>query len=278
MFNKAIVGYLDVLGYQDLVRRAMGKEEFVKRLENLFYRTSIGTIEGLVNMDLSDVVKGGSEEEERHRKLVKRTKVRNSADSFIFTLQVPEARLHDQKTPPAIMTYLLNMTTFVMSFIAQMGSLLRGGISIGNHYESERERQLFIFSEAHNNAVNLESKKAVYPRIIMDELLRSYFDRISFPYSRFFYRDDDYYCLDVYEIYFSIPIERWGASREKFLTPIKKGIELAMDRNFNRRKELSRLIYYAKFHNRKVCSARVNLPHLAFDIEKYEEQLRRLDT
>jgi len=274
MFSKAIVGYLDILGYQDLVSKLMGREELVKKFENLFYKTSIGTIEGLCCMDLSDVVNGGHKEEERHRQLVKATRIRNNADSFIFTLPVHEVGLH---CPETLVAYFLTITTFVISFTVQMGHLLRGGISIGKHYESERERQLFIFSEAHNRAVTLESKKAVYPRIIIDDRLLLYLKDISFSYGGLFYKDDDYYCLDIYNIFFDID-DRRGNRKEEFLTHIKNGVELEIKKNFSNKKELDRLIYFAKMHNMRVISARVNLPHLTFDIEKYEKQLRRLNS
>jgi hypothetical protein len=277
MFSEAIVGYLDILGYKDLVTRQMGKEEYVKKLESMFYQTSVGTVEGLANKDLSDIVKGGDKEEERYRQLVKYTKVRNNADNFIFTLPVPKVGLHSSETLASIVTYFLTMTTFVIRFTAQMGYLLRGGISMGNHYESERDRQLFIFSEAHNRAVVLESELADKPRIIVDEHLLLYFDRISFPYSGFFYKDDDYYCMDIYNIFFAFSSGRWDR-REEFLTHLENGIELAIEKNLNRAKELDKLIYFAKYHNRKVICAKVNLPHLTLDTEKFEEQLRRLTT
>lgn len=276
MFYKAIVGYLDILGYKDLVRRLMGREELVKKLESLFYHRSVGTIEGLSNMVLSDVVKSGYQEEERLLEFVKLTRVRNNADSFIFTLPVPEVGFHNQESLESIVAYLLTITTFAISFTAEMGYLLRGGISIGNHYESERERQLFIFSEAHNKAVILESEMADNPRIIIDEHLLRYFDCISFPYSGLFYKDDDYCCLDIYNIYFDMD-RKWNR-KESNLTHIKNGIELSMEKHFRSVKELAKMIYFAKYHNRKVISAKVNLPHLAFDIEKYEEQLRSLNS
>lgn len=275
MFYKAIVAYLDILGYQDLVRRAMGKEDLVKRIERLFYRTSIGAVEGLGNMDLSDIVKGGAKEEERYRQLVKRTRVRNNADSFIFVLPVPDVGLHSPETSAFIETYFLTITMFVIYFIAQIGYLLRGGVSIGNHYESERERQLFIFSEAHNRAVTLESKKADNPRIVMDEHLQLYFEQVSYPFiDRFFYKDEDgCYCLDIY-----YAITLWGNRMVEMLTHMKDGIDLCIENNFNAAKELGKLINFAKFHNKKVNRAKVNLPHLLLDIEKYEEQLRRLNS
>jgi hypothetical protein len=296
MFSKAIVGYLDILGYQDLVTLAIGPdlmrdgelvkhsdeslvkyrdEELVKHLEKLFFLTSIDKIKDYGKMLLADIVEGGPEKVERHRDLVKNIRVRNNADSFIFTLPVPEVGQHNQETCDFIESYFLSMTMFIVHFIAQMGYLLRGGISIGNHYESERKHQLFVFSEAHNRAVKLESEKAVNPRIVMDKHLQLYFEQVSYPYiDRYFYEaQDGCYCLDFY---YAISLS--DNRKEEILTLIKNSIRISIERNFGKAKELGKLINFAKFHNNKVTGAIVNLPHLSFNIKKYEEQLRRLNS
>ncbi len=51
---------------------------------------------------------------------------------------------------------------------------LRGGISSGYHYQDDN----IIFSEGLNQAYELETKKAVYPRIILDENLVQTFKRL----------------------------------------------------------------------------------------------------
>jgi len=154
-----------------------------------------------------------------------------------------------------------------------MGYLLRGGISIGNHYESERENQLFVFSEAHNRAVMLENEKAEYPRIVLDEPLQQYLEDISYPHiQKFFYKEEDgYYCLDIYSA-----LRNWGENKKRILADIREGITLNLESNFNNDRELGKLIYFARYHNRKVTSTEVNLTHLVFDISKYEERIKLL--
>jgi hypothetical protein len=278
MFEKAIVAYVDILGYKDLVERVIGKPELVKRMEGLFYGVSVDAVRKLGEMDLKDVAnESDTEIQEYFKKVVDTIQVRCIADSFIFTLPVStinfSCRECDVNTTVGncIETYFSVMTICTSLFIAKMGHLLRGGISIGNHYESERAHQLFVFSEAHNKAVTLE-KKTADPRILVDELLLQYLEEISYPnIDKFFYKDEDgYYCFDIYSA------QRYWSDKERTLTDIKEGVTLSMEHNFNNVRELDKLLYFARYHNRKVNSAEVNLPHLTFNISKYEEQLNRL--
>ncbi|KAF0143717.1 MAG: hypothetical protein FD156_2452 [Nitrospirae bacterium] len=280
MFEKAIVAYIDILGYKDLVERVAKKPELVKRMEDLFYEMSVNAVRKLREIFLESVDdKSDVETQDYLKKIADSIGVRCIADSFIFTLPLSNINFRcktwDEQTTVGnrIETYFSVMTFFATLFISKMGYLLRGGISIGNHYESEREKQLFVFSEAHNMAVTLENKKAEYPRIVLDEPLRKYLEEISYPnIESFFYKDEDgYYCLDIYSA-----LRNWGDNKEKKLAEIKEGITFNLESNFNNARELGKLLYFVSYHNRKVTSTEVNLTHQAFDISKYEKQLRYL--
>lgn len=153
-----------------------------------------------------------------------------------------------------------------MFFIRKMGLLLRGGISIGSHYESEKNNYLMIFSEAHNKAVRLEGE-ANDPRILLEESLRSYLEEILYPSidKRFYIDPDGLHCLDIYSVFGAI------GNTQDFLTDIKKGLiqNLNYNLNLNNKKELGKIIYFAKYHNRQVGN--LNFPELALNIDKYEQ-------
>lgn len=279
MFEKAIVSYIDILGYKDLVERVIKRPELVKRMEDLFYAASVDPVQKLSKIDLKDVANETDVEiQDYFKKVVDTIRVRCIADSFIFTLPVSKVifrcKSWDEETTVTncIETYFSAMTFFATLFVSTMGHVLRGGISIGNHYESERENQLFIFSEAHNRAVTLEKEKAEYPRIVLDEPLRKYLEEISYPnIDKFFYKEEDgYYCLDIYSA------QHYWTDKERTLTRIKEGITLNLESNFNNAKKLTKLLHFARYHNRKVTSTEMNFPHLTFDINKYEKQLKAL--
>ena len=279
MFEKAIVTYIDIMGYKELVKAAIGKPELVKRLEDLFYGVSVSAVKQLRGIDLEEVAAEADREiQDYFKRVVDTIRVRCIADSFIFTLPVSNinfrCKLYDEKTTVGncIETYLSVMTMFSLLFTCKMGHILRGGMSIGKHYESERANQFFIFSEAHNRAVMIESKIAQTPRLVIDELLKLYLDEISQHYiPKFFYKDTDgYYCLDIYSSL------RLFARREEMLLDIRQGITLNMEKNFDNRKELGNLIYFAKYHNKQINRVTQNYLSLAIDLGKYEERYRYL--
>lgn len=186
MLKKAIVSYFDIMGYKELVETVIGKQELIKDLENLFYGVSIDAVKKLSGIDLEKVANENDKEiQDYFKRIVDTIRVRCIADSFIFTLPVSDVKfsckLYDEKTTVGncIETYLSVMTMFSVLFTCKMGHVLRGGMSIGNHYESERANQFFIFSEAHNKAVTIESKIAQNPRIVIDEPLKLYLEEIS---------------------------------------------------------------------------------------------------
>lgn len=280
MFENTIVSYIDILGYKDLVEKVIKKPELVNGIEDLFYETSVNAAPKLSNIFLEGVAdKSDVEMRDYLKKIADSIKVRCVADSFIFILPISNINFrckeYDEKTTVknCITTYFSLITCFTTLFISKMGYLLRGGISIGNHYESERGKQIFVFSEAHNRAVTLENKKAVDPRIIVDELLLKYLEEISYRnINKLFYKDEDgYYCLDIYSA-----VSYWGDNKEKTLANIQEGITLNLENNFNNGIELGKLLYFAKYHNRKIINFEANLSHLAFDISKYEERFNFL--
>ena len=279
MFEKAIVAYIDILGYKELVEMAIVEPVLVKRLEDLFYGASVEAVKKLSEIDLEEVANEHDKEiQDYFKRVVETVRVRCIADSFIFTLSLSDVnfkcKLYDEKTTVGncIETYLSTMTMFSVLFTCKMGHFLRGGMSIGKHYESERTNQFFIFSEAHNKAVTMESKIAQNPRIIIDESLKLYLNEISQHYiPKFFYKDDDgFYCLDIYSAlhYFD--------RKEGILLDIKQGILLNMQKNFDNKKEFGKLLYFAKYHNGRVNRATQNFSSLAIDLDKYEERYRFL--
>lgn len=61
-------------------------------------------------------------------------------------------------------------------------------------------------------------------------------------------------------------------NRQNVLTDIKNGLMLNMESNSNNEKELTKLIYFANYHNRKVSEDGSNFPYLAIDIPEVEEK------
>ncbi|MGB7575653.1 MAG: hypothetical protein WBN53_17535, partial [Thermodesulfobacteriota bacterium] len=104
-----------------------------------------------------------------------------------------------------------------------------------------------------------------YPRILLEDDLGSYLNEKSYPHmDQFFYKDDDgRYCFDIYSI-----LEIMD-NRQDVLTDINRGLTLNMGSNTHNIRELTKLVYFAKYHNRKIGSDGLNLPELSINIDGF---------
>lgn len=64
---------------------------------------------------------------------------------------------------------LLLRAANVMSFLLSSGFLFRGGIGYGKHYSDLQPGHTYIVSEGLVQAVEIESKISIYPRIVISE-------------------------------------------------------------------------------------------------------------
>ena len=270
---KAIVCFFDILGYDSLVNKMINNLEFIKRFDALMYGITIDMLENSKNLNFADLIVKPVDEA-YIKKVMNTIKVRFIYDNIIFS--VPRSGIkfnspefdNNATALNCIETFFSFMAMFSILFISKMGLILRGGISLGTHYESERENYVFIFSEAHNKAVRLE-REAGYPRILLDDTLRAYLDKMGYSHmNKSFYKDEyGRYCFDIYSILDIMD----NKQKQNFLTDINKGLTLNMEDNIADQKKLSKLIYFARYHNSKVSGEGLNLPNLVIDIAKFEK-------
>ncbi len=261
---KSIVCFLDILGYDSLVTKMIADVGFIERFDGLMYGITIDLKEKLKNLERPDL---SVEEKKYFEKVVSSIKVRCIYDNIIFSLPLSDIAFNSKKFDQhetvlnCIETFFSLIAMSATLFIAKMGHLLRGGISAGTHYESERVNYLFIFSEAHNKAVCLEGQ-AEYPRILLDDNLQLQLQKMNYTnMDRFFYEDEDgRLCFDIYSV---LPV---SPNPQDFLTDINKGVTLNIRNNSNNEKELTKLRYFAKYHNRKVGRDGMNFPQLSINI------------
>ena len=261
----ALVTYVDVLGYKDLSGKIINNAQTVSRLENLFYDLTIGAIEKL-KTDGAEAV------ENKYRdlflKVLESFSVRVVSDNVVFTGWVSGVHADTLAGENRALGYCLETLFTVMSLsfsmiIAKTGYVLRGGISIGTHYESERQRYLFVLSEALNRAVRLE-KKAKCPRILVDSVSIAYLTKIAYEHTdQFFYKDEcgDHY-FDWYGGLTSFPDDR----RAQILREIRDGVTLNARNNVGNKEALRKLIHFGIYHNRKVTQRPLNYPDFTIDL------------
>ena len=139
VYEKRVVIFLDILGFSSLVEESQDdvkKRIHLKRIITVLRKKSF-------IFDNSD---------NNSSWLSTRT---SFSDSVVFS----ESCLHKNT---GIICCLMNLS-YLMFSLAGIGAFVRGGIAIGDVYHDNR----MLFGPAMKEAYRLESKEAVYPRIVM---------------------------------------------------------------------------------------------------------------
>lgn len=273
MPDKAIVGFIDILGYSSLVQRYKDDIESIKNLEAFMRYASVGLKEDLLQ-SISKQTLRSKEYDKYAEDILNAISVRLISDTILYTLPLSEITFsHPQFTQSETISNCLHfffkfVSRFCVTFIGKTGYVLRGGISIGSHYESESDeggRFLFMFSKAYLNAYDQE-KKAKDARIVIDSNLWSYLEELSFEENKeFFYKDQDgKRCLEFYVGLLQ------GEDSRMVLSDIKEGLTRHLDLERNYPDALSKLLSFAKYHNKRVSNERFNHSDLTIDTSTYE--------
>ncbi|MCK4463580.1 MAG: hypothetical protein KAU58_04650 [Candidatus Omnitrophica bacterium] len=249
MVGKAAVAFLDILGYKKIIE---------KGIEN---KSLIPGIEKIVKISLGLLRKSG-EKSEPDRKdgwntINEVTSARFISDNAIFTLNLSKIPVEDPRDISGYFhIYLSYISSFYLTFVAKIGCIQRGGLSIGTHYENADNGHLFIFSEAYVNAYELERKDKGKPiaRIIIDRKLFSYLESIHLKdMGRFFYKDkDDEMCFEPYCFLDPSQGDDTLDDAKRILEDIKKALIVNMGSNRGDDKVLGKLQYFIEHHNKTV--------------------------
>lgn len=147
--EKNLVSYLDILGFKEMLYDYLSGNHDIKK-----------TIErALKEAKLADELFKGVQ-----------VKLKNTqfSDCRCISIQdISNDYPNFEEVYLDILIYFLIYLREIQMFLLNNEIYIRGGVSCGCHYENGN----FIFSKALIDAFELESKKAVYPRIIFDKKL-----------------------------------------------------------------------------------------------------------
>lgn len=145
--GNCIVAFLDILGFEELVKSANSKSPQDREI-------IIGNIHSALRRALKNLETG----ENKYLKLIK-----YKIFSDCTCLSIPDFYLTNKEA--TTLCLFMTMVKGYNFFLMDEKIYLRGGVSFGYHYEDD----YMIFSDGLIKAHNLENKKAVYPRTILDE-------------------------------------------------------------------------------------------------------------
>lgn len=146
-----IVAYLDILGFKELVNKYLNPQ-------NTFEEHILEIITSAMDDAKRPINEYFSESEFKGVELIKFKQF-----SDCVCLSMPD--FYGSKVEAAMIgMFILILKNYNFNF-TRKNLYLRGGAAIGFHYQDEN----IIFSDGLIKAYYLESKKSVYPRIILDE-------------------------------------------------------------------------------------------------------------
>jgi len=164
--NKTIVCYLDILGYTNIIETHYANPTLIKNMEYLMEGGTSGLMKKARKHLFPD-----TKYEDYSKQIIDLINGKFISDSIIYTLSLDNVPSHEdyteKETEHHCIIMLLNfISMFCTLFISHTGYCVRGGISIGKHYEKHfnEDKSFFVFSQAYINAYKLE-KKAKTPRV-----------------------------------------------------------------------------------------------------------------
>jgi hypothetical protein len=135
-YEQRLILFLDFLGFKELVGRSTYEPGFLKRLIRAM------DIVGELGAD--------------NGALFKSQQITQFSDSIVVSYQIHER---------SAVFWLLNEIALTVIRLAEYGFLVRGAVTVGLLYHSDRH----VVGPAMNEAYRLESQIARYPRVLIDE-------------------------------------------------------------------------------------------------------------
>lgn len=251
--------YLDVLGYKNLIKKSISNPKEITYLKDVINYSIFKQFPKILRLFL----------EEKYvpvkiKKTLKSMKISIISDTIMLRMPL----LYSDKTSLKSIQAFLILTSFITSiFIGNVQLFLRGGISIGKHFEETNSKMQFMFSSVLVNAYIAE-QKAVDVRIIFDKNTIKYLRKTYGlkEFKRLLYKDlDNIYCLDYYFFF----------NNGAFLDLLQKIIDAALIniKEFrNDPKVLSKYIPFLRYHNYQVQNI-LEKPEFTIDMNIFSKNV-----
>ena len=146
-YETRYVGFFDILGWSDAIKNSVHNIEMQKKLG-----LAVSTMRSHLEMN---------EWKKQYGPWSGDAQIVHFSDSLVVSTSADYAGKYE----------IISILSFLSDVLLQYGFLLRGGITKGEIYHKDSS----VFRPALNRAYELESKNAVYPRVILDYILTAEF-------------------------------------------------------------------------------------------------------
>lgn len=147
IYEKRLVGFIDILGFKQHTEDAQRNNNIkpIKKCLDIIYQLL---------------------EEHYNEQQIQDVRVTTFSDSIIFSVSLDKANLDN------LFFSLLPLVWLQADMLMSHKVLMRGGLVYGNIHHNDK----MVFGTAVNRAYELESKIAIYPRIIIDNSVLDFFN------------------------------------------------------------------------------------------------------
>ncbi len=264
-----LVGLLDLLGYSQLVEEFQHNPSVVQDVESVF----TAALKMMESMKSASLGKHSAE----WNMMTERMNFRLISDTALITMPFSELSqlAGDMKTGEnfAVWTesFLDCICLFCLVIAGKLGYFFRGGIALGQHYESNpcNSRNLFMFSQALVDANKLMKKEQDRhtPRILVDEGLFRFLGQHG---TDNFLQEDGWVFEEngnmVLNVYNAIPVQpKKEGTTAPLLSDIRKALSAGFKKHGHKEGVAPKYEWLIRYHNRQV-SERFGRPDLKVDV------------
>jgi len=272
--DKAIVAFIDILGYEGLVNRLSNDLEMIKSLDSLLQGVSADLLHAMrTKVSLESHLP--EPYDEYSKRLFHPINAKFISDTILITLHLSKVETsfphfsEKENLSHCVFSYLYFIASACTQFIGITGLLVRGGISMGPHYENLHNGSLFILSQAYIDAYKLEGE-ADMPRILIDDKVLEFTKYLPLEeLNRFVFVDSSgRKCFDIYAIFENEP------RSPAILSSIKERVSGNMFKIRQDKEVLRKFIHFFEYHNQRV--AQLGFADLTLDLtgpKKYFQTL-----
>lgn len=139
------IAYLDFLGAEQYMKKGNGK--FLIDLKSI-YNDAINSV------DFTNII------------TQKDISIKIFSDNILLTVKIEE----DDPNRVAKIAKIINLAGNIYNDALRHGYLIRGGITEGEFYKDDNN--IFVYGKALIEAINLEEKIAIYPRIVVQNSIK----------------------------------------------------------------------------------------------------------
>jgi hypothetical protein len=212
-YEKRIIAFIDILGFRELIKDSEKNPATLEKIYEVinYFKNwekpeswNLKTIEieedaqknGLANFDLSN-----------------KSICTCFSDSIIVSIKISDGDIN------ALLSTLIANISYIGSYIIQKGILFRGAITIGNIIHQDNG---IILGQGFIDAYNLESKLAIFPRIVVSDKLIKELNypleakRNRYPYHQYLTRDKDG-CIGFNQLKYFEVVQSWTEMKEDIL-------------------------------------------------------------